>query len=198
MDPAPDHIPDEETAVERLTGWMMIRAIDTTARWRFADRRWLFAHMMARLWGPMLGWPGAISETLSLVRPDLDGSARRRLARRAARHAGEGLAELLCPDDFARILQNTPIMGPGVTAMKDAAEADKGAILVTAGLGHPDAVMAAFALRGLPVARHCASAKESPLDRRIDAARAALGGRFFPAGPAQRRSRRISQTEVWE
>ncbi|MEL7461797.1 MAG: hypothetical protein AAFX45_00895 [Pseudomonadota bacterium] len=184
MDPVPAQIPSADSAIERLVGWLMIKTSDATLNWSFADRRRLFARLMAHAWGPMLGWPGAISQTLTLVRPDLDPAARRRLARRAARHAGEGLAELLCPKDFAQVLRNTPIKGPGVAAMKTAAKADRGVLLVTAGLGHPDALMAALALRGLPVARQSPPSTQSLLDHRIAAARAALGGVHLPAGAA--------------
>lgn len=184
MDPSPAPTHGNETILERLVAATMLSTLRATRDWPHPARRRLFAGMMARVWAPLLGWPGAIDQTLTLVRPTLTRSERRRLARQAATHAGAGLADLLSPADFAGLLQDTPIMGPGVAAMKTAARAGKGAVLVTAGLGLPDAIMGALAARGLPVARQSASCNLNPLDRRIEHARAALGGTFFPAGDA--------------
>ncbi len=181
MNVAPSPSIADESLIERFAGRLLLRTIDTTKHLPFDTRRKRLGVLMRYVCAPMLGWPRGISETLKLVKPDLDRASRRNLASLAARHAGEGLAELLCAPQFRKRLDKTLFLGPGVDAMKEAALDGRGVVLVTSQLGQPDAVMAALALHGLPVATLDQPGQGGTLDIRLKKARAALGGQRFPA-----------------
>ena len=183
MNVAPSPVLATESPVERFAGRLMLRAIDTSGHLSFDARRRRLGALMRYICAPLLGWPGGISETLKLVQPDLARAKRREIAKRAARHAGEGFAELLCTDSFRRRLDKTLFVGPGVDAMRKAALDGRGIVLVTSQLGHPDAVVAALAVNGLPVATQDTPSPGGVLDQRITEARKTLGGKRFPPGP---------------
>lgn len=191
MQKQPAHDPFEnqdETWHERLVGRLMMHVIDATEGAPLSVRRRRLGNWMRFVWGPLLGWPGAISDTLALVRPDMAPNTRRALARQTARHAGEALADLLTPKVFREILRYTPILGPGVETLKAAREDGRGTVIVTAGLGNPDAVFGTLAARGFDVATLDAPSSDDPLERCLIAARRALGGTRFADGDSGERA----------
>jgi len=119
-----------------------LRLLPYRARVRFGG--WLFANVVA----PLGGHRQRILNNLELVRPDLDMAERERIARRVPNNVGRTIFELFSGDDFISVARNTPIDGPGLTALEKARDEGRPVILVSGHFGNYDVIRAALIARG--------------------------------------------------
>lgn len=109
---------------------------------------WVFS----RLLGPVAGWARRARENLELAMPELSAEARRQIARDVLDNAGRSMAEIYSGAQFtARVTASDPLTGPGLAALREAAEAERPVILACAHFGNYDAMRAALAAQGWPV-----------------------------------------------
>ncbi|WBU54677.1 lysophospholipid acyltransferase family protein [Paracoccus sp. SCSIO 75233] len=109
---------------------------------------WVFS----RLLGPVAGWARRARENLELAMPELSAEARRQIACDVLDNAGRSMAEIYSGAQFtARVTASDPLTGPGLAALREAAEAERPVILACAHFGNYDAMRAALAAQGWPV-----------------------------------------------
>ena len=102
--------------------------------------------------GPVAGWNRRVAANLSLVCPDLAPDEVRRIQREVAENTVKTQVEIYSGEEFKRRVQSTELTGPGVAPFREARDAGRSVVLVTAHMGNYDAVRAALFAQGYPLA----------------------------------------------
>lgn len=117
------------------------------------DRRLKFAGwVMAWIVAPLAGYRRRVRDNLARVRPDLPRAEVRRLMRAVPDNLGRALVELYSGSEFTDRAAAIPITGPGRAALEAALAAGRPVVVATGHIGNYEAVRAAMAARGYPVA----------------------------------------------
>lgn len=104
-----------------------------------------------RLIAPLAGWRKRIRDNLNSVMPELSASEVEKLVHAVPDTAGRMIIELYSNREFNERAQNSPISGPGLSALKKAHKEGRPILLVTGHFGNFVAVRPAFATLGIPV-----------------------------------------------
>lgn len=116
-------------------------------RWRVPLVGWF----VARVFGPLAGWPRRIRANLAHVMPDLSASEVRRMTRAVPNNVGRTLIEIYSGAEFIQHVASNPARGAGLAALQQARTEGRAVILVTAHLGNYDAVRAHLVSAGYPM-----------------------------------------------
>lgn len=116
-------------------------------RWRVPLVGWF----VARVFGPLAGWPARIRANLAHVMPHLSEAEVTRMTRAVPNNVGRTLIEIYSGAEFIRHAAANPVRGPGLAALQQARADGRAAILVTAHLGNYDAVRAHLVAAGYPM-----------------------------------------------
>lgn len=107
--------------------------------------------IVSRIVAPIAGWDKRVRANLAHVLPDLPESEVRRLMRAVPDNAGRTLIEIYSGQQFKNRVAQTPLTGPGLTALKAAQAENRPVVLVTGHFGNYDAPRAALAAQGFPL-----------------------------------------------
>ncbi|SDW71293.1 lysophospholipid acyltransferase family protein [Roseicitreum antarcticum] len=116
-------------------------------RWRVPLVGWF----VARVFGPLAGWPRRVRNNLAHVMPDLPEAEVNRLTRAVPDNVGRTLMEIYSGHEFIRHAASNPVRGPGLAALQQARADGRAVILVTAHMGNYDAVRAHLVAAGYPM-----------------------------------------------
>lgn len=156
-------------------------ALGLPYRWRVAAMGRFFAHVLA----PLAGWRRRIRANLALARPDLDHAEVRRLTRLVPDNAGRSMAETYSGADFiAHVRATSPITGPGLPALEEAAQTGRPVVIASAHFGNYDAMRAAMTGRGWTVGALYRPMNNLAFNRHYTQAITAIGTPLFPRGRA--------------
>ncbi len=147
--PAP---PAAASLSDRLTDavfrGLMALALRLPYERRLAAAGWVVARIVA----PLAGYRRRVRDNLALVCPDLPRAEVRRLMLAVPDNLGRALAELYSGTEFTDRAGRLPITGPGREALQEALAARRPVVVATGHIGNYEAVRAAMAARGYPVA----------------------------------------------
>ncbi|WBU57570.1 lysophospholipid acyltransferase family protein [Paracoccus sediminicola] len=147
-----DRDDDDTSWTDRLANTAFLAVMGLARALPYERRIPAVGWFFARLLGPLAGWAKRARENLALAMPKLDDAARKQIAREVLNNAGRSMAEIYSGDEFtSRIAADAPLTGPGLAALRDAAEQDRPVILACAHFGNYDAMRAALAAQGWPV-----------------------------------------------
>ena len=128
-------------------------AVLSAARRLPYDRRIPFVGAaVSRVVAPLAGWRTRIRQNLAHVLPDLPETEIARLVRAVPDNAGRAFAELYSGEEFRDRVAGTPLGGPGVDALLDAAARPEPIIFATGHIGNYDATRAVLMAKGIEVA----------------------------------------------
>ena len=146
---------------------------------RVALMGWLFSHILA----PLAGWRRRIRANLAHAMPGLPAHEVRRLTRAVPDNAGRAMAETYSGAEFlAHIRAGSPLEGPGVAALEQAAAEGRPVVLAAAHFGNYDAMRAALLARGWSVGGLYRPMNNPFFNRHYVAAIEAIGKPLFPRG----------------
>ena len=127
----------------------IVGLIRTAAILPYRMRLQFMGAAVERLIGPVAGYRKRAKENLALIYPELDITARKQIANRCLNNVGRSFIENYSPDDFLKRMAATPLSGPGVAALEQAASQGRPVILVTGHYGNYEAVRAVLAAGGI-------------------------------------------------
>ncbi|KZY03360.1 MULTISPECIES: lysophospholipid acyltransferase family protein [unclassified Sulfitobacter] len=139
---------------------------------------WLVEHVI----GPMAGYRRRALDNLAAIRPDLSPERRRTIADRCLNNLGRTLIENYSAQDFPRRMAETPLRGPGLQALEEAAAKDQPVILVTGHYGNYEAARAALVARGYRIGGLYRDMKNPYFNAHYVRTMEAFGGPVFPQG----------------
>ncbi len=105
--------------------------------------------VVARIAGPLAGFPNRIRGNLALTCPDMPDAEVARLCRAVPNNAGRTLIEIYSRDRFSHYANAHPPQGPGLEALHAAQAAGRPVFLVSGHFGNYDAVRANLKTRGI-------------------------------------------------
>lgn len=108
---------------------------------------WLFSHVIA----PVAGYRRRIRQNLALIFPDMDPEEVARLCRKVPDNVGRMMIEMYSGAEFVARATRTPLIGPGVAALKEAQATGRPVVLVSGHFGNFNAARPAIAAMGLKV-----------------------------------------------
>jgi KDO2-lipid IV(A) lauroyltransferase len=147
-------------------------------RWRIAFTGWLTARIVA----PLAGYDRRVRDNLAHVWPDLPEAEVRHLMRAVPERAGRSMAELHAPTGFKARVQAAPVRGPGLDAVRSAAERGRPVVFVTGHLGSFNAARLAMIAQGVDLGAFYRPMHNRWFNRRYVAAMAALSEPIFEQG----------------
>ena len=109
---------------------------------------WAVSNLVA----PLAGWRKRVRNNLAYVAPELTPAEVRRISDKVCNNVGRTLIEIYSGDEFVERAVNSEIVGPGQAALKQARDAGRPCVLVTAHLGNYDAVRGKLSREGYPMA----------------------------------------------
>lgn len=133
-----------ETTLEGTKAdWLADRAlrglIGTLLRLPYDTRVPMMGSALRRAIGPLTGYRKRAEDNLSLIYPDMSIPERRQLAQACCDNFGRTLIENYAWEEFGERLKDTKPTGEGLAAIKQAANANRPVIFVTAHFGNHEA-----------------------------------------------------------
>ena len=161
----------------------------TVLRWRAFDLR---SRGLGTTLGLIVRWfPVArrrFGREAKRVFPDMKRSDRLKLGQSMGRHMGRTLFEIYHLAEFQTYQHKFRISGPGLTALKEASAAGKGAIIVSGHFGQWEAIRAALRMHGLESGAVYRPNKNRHYERRLLAGIEAGGKPILATGPVGTRA----------
>ncbi|PZX17583.1 KDO2-lipid IV(A) lauroyltransferase [Palleronia aestuarii] len=140
----------------------------------------LMGRLCSSVIAPIAGWRRRIRSNLAHACPDLPPAEVRRLQRAVPDNVGRTLIEIYSGAEFKAHVAGTPLSGPGLEPLRDAREAGRPVVLVTAHLGNFDALRAALFHQGVPLAALYREMNNPHFNVHYVAALSAIGTPLFP------------------
>lgn len=169
-----------------LTDWISDRglrgALGLAMRLPYASRVRLFGWLMARVIGPIAGYPKRVIANLAHTCPDIPPAEARRLARGVLDNAGRTMIEIYSGREFIDRVKDLPLTGGGAQALQEAHAAGKPVVLVTGHFGNYDASRAALIARGFKVGALYRPMNNAFFNTHYVAAISTIGEPVFPRG----------------
>lgn len=108
----------------------------------------LFGALVANVVGPLVGYRRRALAHLAHIFPDMDDAQRRAIAKKSLNNVGRTLIENYSAKDMRERMQDHPISGEGLEALKQAQAEGRPVILVTGHFGNYETTRAALMARG--------------------------------------------------
>ncbi|MCI2398866.1 lysophospholipid acyltransferase family protein [Aliiroseovarius subalbicans] len=146
----------------------------------FAKRIPTVGWLVDRLAGPIAGWHKRVRANLALIHPGMDRKEVSRLEHAVVNNAGRVLAELWSQQEFIDRVGDTPLVGPGLEALKAAQNAGRPIVGVTGHFGSYDAMRVALVRDGFDCAGLYKPAKNPYFNDAYAMRMEGLAGQVFP------------------
>lgn len=131
--------PLEGTKADWLADRALRGLISTLMRLPYDTRIPMMGSALRRAIGPLTGYRKRAEENLALIYPDMGVIDRRKLAERCCDNFGRTVIENYSWQEFGKKLASTTPTGDGLEALKEAADAKRPVIFVTAHFGNHEA-----------------------------------------------------------
>ncbi len=170
------------SVVDRLVSLPLIAGIRLLRLMRY-DRRVAFGGwLVSRVLGGAAGYRRRVLANLDLVFPDMPSPEKYALMLRTLDALGRSLIELFSPEDLAQVARETPMGGPGLTALQEAHAAGRPVVLVSGHFGNYDVWRYALIQQGYDVGALYREMNFAYFNRFYVESIAAIGGPLFPRG----------------
>ena len=136
--------------------------------------------LLARAIGPAAGWTSRARENLAAAFPEMSPAERAALARRVCDNAGRSIAEMYAGDAFLERVSDLRLTGDGAPALREARDAGRPIVGVTAHFGNYNAARAAMVSHGLDLGALYKPMRNPLFNAHYEEAMASLGGQIFP------------------
>jgi len=169
-----------------FTDWISDRglrgALGATMALPYATRVRLFGWLMARVIGPIAGYPKRVVANLAHTCPEISQAEAKRLARGVLDNAGRTMIEIYSGQDFIDRVKDLPLSGGGADSLEKAHATGKPVVLVTGHFGNYDASRAALIARGFQVGALYRPMNNAYFNAHYVTAISTIGEPVFPRG----------------
>lgn len=165
-----------------LSNAVIVTAIRLALRLPYALRLQFFGALTQRVIGPLAGYRTRAIDNLAMIRPDLPVEERAGIAGACLNNVGRTFIENYSAQDFQKRMAKIEPVGPGYTALCNAAKQAQPVILVTGHFGNYEAARAALVAQGFDIGGLYRNMKNPYFNAHYVKTMQAFGGPVFPQG----------------